>query len=55
MADHLPSGDVRKLVILRDCMSPVAGFDAQEREFLAAIAARGATVTTSAEFLGARG
>lgn len=46
LADHLPSGRVDKIVLLRDAMSPVAGFERQQEEFLAAMQARGATVTT---------
>jgi nicotinamidase/pyrazinamidase len=45
LADHLPSGRVDKLVLLEDCMSPVAGFEAEARAFLDAMRARGATVT----------
>lgn len=52
LADHLPSGQVRKLVLLSDCMSPVAGFEAQARDFLASLRQRGAAVTTAAEWLG---
>ncbi|HSV60000.1 MAG TPA: isochorismatase family protein [Variovorax sp.] len=50
LADHLPSGRVDKLVLLADCMSPVGGFEAQAQAFLAAMRARGATVTTSADY-----
>lgn len=41
VAAHLPSGEVGKLVLLPDCMSPVAGFEAQQQEFLANMAALG--------------
>jgi nicotinamidase-related amidase len=51
LADHLPSGRIGKLVLLSDCMSPVAGFEAQADAFLAGMRARGATVTVSAMFL----
>lgn len=51
LADHLPSGRVGKLVLLADCMSPVTGFEAQADAFLAAMGARGATVTTSGAWL----
>ncbi len=47
----MPSGRVGKIVLLADCMSPVAGFAPQAEAFLAAIGARGATVTTSAALL----
>jgi nicotinamidase-related amidase len=50
LADHLPSGRIGKLVLFSDCMSPVPGFEAQAEAFLTGMRARGATVTTSAEF-----
>ncbi|HSV82098.1 MAG TPA: cysteine hydrolase [Ramlibacter sp.] len=50
LAERLPSGRVDKLVLLSDCMSPVAGFEAQQQEFLKAMCARGATVATSGAF-----
>jgi len=49
VADHLPSGRPERLVLLTDCMSPVAGFEAQQAEFLAAMRARGARLATSQE------
>lgn len=55
LADHLPSGKMGKLVLLSDCMSPVTGFEKQAEEFLATMRRRGATVTTSAEWLAGRG
>jgi nicotinamidase-related amidase len=51
LADHLPSGRLARLVLLADCMSPVPGFEAQADAFLAAMRARGATVTTSKAWL----
>ena len=51
LVDNLPSGQVAKIVLLKDCMSPVAGFEAEADAFLAAMAARGATVTTSEAWL----
>ena len=51
LAQHLPSGRMNKLVILEDCMSPVAGFEGQAEQFLASMSARGATVTTSGAYL----
>jgi nicotinamidase-related amidase len=53
LADHLEAtlgqGACARLVLLTDCMSPVAGFEAQQRDFLAAMAARGARLATSGE------
>ena len=51
LADNLPSGQLSKLVLLTDCMSPVGGFEAQQREFLADMARRGLRLATSAEML----
>jgi nicotinamidase-related amidase len=44
LADHLSPA---RLLLLADCMSPVAGFAAAQGDFLAGMAARGARVTTS--------
>lgn len=49
LVDHLPSAQCAKLVLLTDCISPVAGFEAQQAEFLAAMQARGLRLTTSTE------
>lgn len=38
-----------KLVLLTDCMSPVAGFEAQQQAFLDAMAAQGVRLATAAE------
>lgn len=51
LADNLPSGRIGKLVLLADCMSPVPGFEGQAEAFLADMHGRGATVTTSEEWL----
>lgn len=51
LAAHLPSRDLAKLVLLSDCMSPVGGFEAQAREFLAGMQAQGLTLATSTELL----
>ncbi len=47
LAANLPSGRMDKLVLLTDCMSPVAGFEAQKEDFLAAMAARGLRLSSS--------
>ncbi|MGM9479659.1 cysteine hydrolase [Roseateles sp. NT4] len=49
LAAHLPSKQLNKLVLLTDCISPVAGFEAQQAEFLAAMQAQGLQLTTSTE------
>jgi nicotinamidase-related amidase len=51
LAAHLPSGRPDKIVLLADCMSPVAGFESQQQAFLAGMQARGARVTTAGEFV----
>jgi nicotinamidase-related amidase len=40
-------GDARKLTLLTDCMSPVAGFEPQYRAFLDDMRGRGAVLTTA--------
>lgn len=49
LAVHLPSRQLSKLVLLTDCISPVAGFEAQQAEFLAAMQARGLQLALSTE------
>lgn len=49
LAAHLPSGRVGKLVLLTDCISPVAGFEAQQAAFLADMQARGLQLALSTE------
>jgi nicotinamidase/pyrazinamidase len=51
LADNLPSGQLSKIVLLTDCMSPVGGFEAQQREFLADMARRGVRLATSDQML----
>jgi nicotinamidase-related amidase len=49
LAAHLPSRRMDKLVLLADCMSPVAGFEREAAAFLADLRAQGARVASSAE------
>lgn len=51
LADNLPSGQPGKIVLLTDCMSPVGGFEAQQRDFLANMAQRGVRLATSDQML----
>lgn len=51
IAANLPSGRPAKLVLVTDCMSPVAGFEAQHQAFLQDMGNRGAQLRTSAEML----
>lgn len=49
LAAHLPSGNMSKLVLLTDCISPVGGFEDQQAEFLAVMQARGLQLALSTE------
>lgn len=51
IVDNLPSGQLSKIVLLTDCMSPVGGFEAQAEGFLAAMRDRGVRLATSQEAL----
>lgn len=42
-------GERRRVIILRDCMSPVPGFEAQAEKFFADAAAQGASIMTAAQ------
>ncbi len=48
LAAHLPSGRLDKLVLLSDCISPVAGFEAQQQDFFAQMQALGLRLASSA-------
>lgn len=48
LAQNLPSRNLPKLVLLTDCMSPVGGFEAEARDFIAAMQTQGLTLSTSA-------
>jgi nicotinamidase/pyrazinamidase len=45
----LTPAERRRVILLRDCMSPVSGFDAQAQKFLGDARAQGADVMTAAE------
>jgi nicotinamidase-related amidase len=49
---NLPGGHPERIVLLTDCMSPVAGFEAQHQAFLDDMRARGVRLATSTEALG---
>lgn len=51
IADQFGDANLHKMVLLSDCMSPVTGFEAQFEDFLKNMQGRGATVTTSVDFL----
>jgi len=48
---HLPGGRPERIVLLTDCMSPVAGFEAQQSAFLDDMRARGVRALSSTEAL----
>ena len=48
---HLPGGRPERMVLLTDCMSPVAGFEAQHEAFLAEMRAKGVRLMNSGEAL----
>lgn len=45
---NLPAGELGKLVLLSDCMSPVTGFEAQYQDFIEQMRARGIRIADSA-------
>ncbi|WP_050470393.1 cysteine hydrolase [Herbaspirillum chlorophenolicum] len=51
IVENLDVADRSRLVLVTDCMSPVAGFEAQYLEFLDAMAAAGVRLASSAEVL----
>lgn len=51
LVQNLDAAGRARLVLVTDCMSPVAGFETQYREFLAAMQAAGLRLVTAAEIL----
>lgn len=49
LARYLPSGDVSKLLLVTDAMSPVGGFETQAEAFVADMEAKGARTARCAE------
>lgn len=47
LVEYLPAGHAQRLVLLTDCMGPVAGFEAAEQDFFAAMRARGVQFATT--------
>lgn len=52
IADNFGSGGLDKLVILKDTISPVTGFEKQYDDFLRDMAARGLQISTTSDMLG---
>jgi len=46
---HLPGAPTGRIVLLTDCMSPVAGFEAQQADFFQRMSARGVALQTSTQ------
>ena len=51
VVDNLPGGRPERVVLLTDCMSPVAGFDSQHEAFVADMRAKGVQTASSTEAL----
>lgn len=49
LLQHLPPGSAQRLVLLTDCMSPVASFETAATDFLQAVAAQGVRCLPQAE------
>ncbi|RQO57212.1 cysteine hydrolase [Paucibacter sp. KBW04] len=49
LLQHLPQPLLPRISLLTDCMSPVAGFEAQQAEFFAAMRSRGLQLLSSSE------
>lgn len=47
LVQYLPEGHAQRLLLLTDCMGPVAGFESAEQEFFTAMRARGVQLATS--------
>ncbi|MET1113627.1 MAG: cysteine hydrolase [Comamonas sp.] len=47
LVEYLPSGHAQRLVLLTDCMGPVAGFESAEQDFFSAMRAQGVQFATS--------
>jgi nicotinamidase/pyrazinamidase len=52
VVDNLPGGRPERVVLLTDCMSPVAGFESQHEAFLAGMRAKGVRTASSTEAAG---
>ncbi len=51
LVEYLPGARPERIVLLSDCISPVAGFEAAQQQFFEAVRARGVRVARSAEML----
>ncbi|MDQ8022117.1 MAG: hypothetical protein REI94_09770 [Moraxellaceae bacterium] len=49
IVDNWPAGELQRIVLIRDCISPVAGFEAQYDAFLADMQARGVQIASAAQ------
>lgn len=51
IVEQCSPAELQRLVIVRDCMSPVTGFEAQYQGFLQAMQTKGVRIATSAEII----
>ncbi|MEG2034247.1 MAG: cysteine hydrolase, partial [Janthinobacterium sp.] len=51
IVDNWGSDDFSRIVLLTDCMSPVTGFERQQRDFIAGMQERGVRLATSADIV----
>jgi len=51
LANNFGDANIKKLVFLTDCSSPVPGFEKQAEDFMKSMIARGMQVSTSVDFL----
>lgn len=51
LANNFGDANIKKMVFLKDCSSPVPGFEKQAEDFIKNMVARGMQVSTSADFL----
>lgn len=49
IVDHFAPADLRKLVLIEDCISAVAGFESQYADFLTSMRARGVQIARAAD------
>jgi nicotinamidase/pyrazinamidase len=49
LVDQLSETEVKRLVLVSDCMSPVSGFEADYQQFVADMRARGVAIRTAAD------
>jgi nicotinamidase/pyrazinamidase len=51
LANNFGDANIKKMVFLKDCSSPVPGFEKQAEDFIKSMVARGMQISTSVDFL----